>query len=386
MIPDLRARLKAAADKPKPPPSACACQVLSARAPLDAAAAGTLHTLTPRHIRWLGLDHPDFDAGRALFLDTETTGLRGAGTVAFLVGLGWLEPNGDFTVHQLLMRDYPEESDLLEHLADLLPRFDCIVSFNGKSFDIPLLRDRFTMARMPSPVHTLPQLDLLHAARRTWRPRLGQTTLGTLEQAILGVSRENDLPGAEVPERYFRYLKTGDAALLDDVLAHNEQDIRSLALLLAKLASSYEAVAVPEASVISVPLTEQQSMLDILSIGGALEKCGEGALARRCFEVASVSKFSAKARLSLARSYRREQAYVEAADAYRAMIARGEADADVYEALAVLLEWRLRDPRAALNITERALARYAGRGDRETLASLEKRRVRLTRKVRATGP
>lgn len=371
MIPDLRARLKAAANKPKAAEAPCECLAVEERTPLSQ--LGALSRVTPQGVRRLGLDLPSFDPSRALFLDSETTGLRGAGTVAFLVGLGWLEGE-DFVVRQLLMRDYPEEAHLLEQVADALDRFDCVVSFNGKSFDLPLLKDRFTMARLRGRWHELPQLDLLHAARRTWKLRLGACTLCALEEKVLGTPRVDDLPSAQVPERYFQYIKCRDLSLLDGVLRHNAQDIRTLCALLFRLLDIYER---PE---------EQTSMLDVFSVGRALERCGDGEAARRCFKVASVSELSQRARLELARSYRRERDYARAAEAYKSMVARGEGGAEVYTQLAILLERRLLDPCAALDITEKALWRFSGgdflhRAGPQTLHALERRRARLKRIV-----
>lgn len=371
MIPDLRSRLKAAAERAKPAEAPKECMVLEGRTPLSEMPG--LLEVGALHARRLGLDFPGFDVRRALFLDTETTGLRGAGTVAFLVGAGWVE-EGAFVVRQYLMRDYPEEVSVLEGVAGLLEGAGSVVSFNGKSFDMPLLRDRFIMARMRDRWRDLPQLDLLHAARRTWKLRLGTCTLSALEAAELGIAREHDLPGAEVPERYFAFLKTRDFALLTDVLHHNAQDIRTLAVLMARLARAYEA---PDTQV---------SMLDVYSIGRALEKCGEGEMARRCFTVASVSNLSQQARLELARSYRRDRAYAEAADTYSGMIARGEGGIDAYTALAVLLEWQLSDPRGALEVTDKALFRFSGndlftRPGPEAIASLMRRRERLKKKI-----
>lgn len=372
MMPDLRSRLKAVAKKQNSAPVPVAeCLRLEYRTSLSEM-PGLLDT-TAEHVRRLGLEMPTWDVRRALFIDTETTGLRGAGTVAFLVGLGWVEGD-EFIVCQLLMRDYPEEVHQMEQVADFLERFDCAVSFNGKSFDLPLLRDRFTMARLRDRWRDLPQLDLLHATRRTWRLRLGACNLGAVEEAVLGIVRENDLPGAEVPERYFRYLKCGDFSLLEDVLRHNEQDIRSLGVLLARLAQVYEQP------------TEQTSMLDVFSVGRALDKTGDGELARRCYRVASVSELSQQARLHLAKSYRHEKDFIHAAETYQDMISRGEADAQVYVALAILLERYLGKPGEALAVTEKALWRFSGgdflhKADRETLAALEGRRMRLKRRI-----
>lgn len=373
MIPDLRARLKAVAQKESRPAEAAVHTAAQERIPLST--MRNLLDVTAEQVRRMGHPGDGWDIRRVLFIDTETTGLRGAGTVAFLVGLGWVEGDS-FIIRQLLMRDYPQEPSMLEELSAYLNRFSTLVSFNGKSFDLPLLRDRFVMARMRDRWREREHLDLLHVARRTWRLRLGACNLGALEIAELGVRRSGDLPGAEVPERYFQYLKTGDMALLDDVLRHNRQDIHSLALLLMRLAEVYDA---PYA---------QESMLDVLSAGRALERFGEGALARRCFQVASVSALSRQARLHLARSYRREHSYEEAAQAYHGMIARGEADAQAYTALAILLERHLRRPGEALAVTEQALFRLSGAqwtDNNEAIHALMKRRKRLKGKIQAAN-
>lgn len=369
MIPDLRSRLKAVAERASAPVPRADCAVFRLEGPLP----DGLEQVTARDARRLGLEAPAFDVRRALFLDTETTGLRGAGTVAFLVGMGWLE--GDrFVVEQVLMRDYPEETSLLETVGARMAGFDSVVSFNGKSFDIPLLRDRFTMARLRPLWRELPQLDLLHAARRTWKERLENCALSTLEASVLGTPRTDDLPGALVPERYFQFLKCGDMALLEDVLRHNAQDIRSLAALLAHMARVY---AQAEA---------QTSMLDVLSIGRALERFGEDEAARRCYRVVSVTALSERARLQLARSYRKARDWAASADVYRDMIDRQEGGVDAYVALAVLLEHYLGDVRGALQVTERALWRWSGAdrfrvADGGTLDALERRRARLEKKL-----
>lgn len=367
MIPDLRARIRAAAEKPREAPALRECMCIEARTPLSELPG--LLSVDPSQVRRLGLDHPGFDVQKTLFVDTETTGLHGAGTVAFLVGMGFVEGDA-FIVRQLLMRDYPEETHLLERLAGMLSGFNAIISFNGKSFDMPLLAGRFLLARLPVRWHEMPHLDLLHAARRTWKLRLSSCSLGRLEAEELGIAREQDLPSAEVPERYFRYLKTGDFSLLDDVLSHNRQDIVTLAALLSRLAQVYAA---PE---------RQTSLLDVYSIGRALEKAGEGEAARRCFRVASVSELSGKARLQIALSYRRERDYAGAADMYREMIARGDGTEDTYTALAVLLERHLCDAEGALRVTEKALWRFSGRALPEKIDALERRRVRLARRLR----
>lgn len=372
MMPNLRARIRAATEKPREEAKPCHCQVIESRMPLSDLPG--LHAVTAESVRRFGVPLETYDLSRTLFLDTETTGLRGAGTVAFLVGVGYVDGN-DFVVQQLLMRDYPEEAHLLSLVADHMDKHDTIVSFNGKSFDVPLLCDRFTMARLRDRWRPLAQLDLLHPARRTFKMRLGSCTLSRLETETLGIAREHDLPGAEVPERFFQFLKTGDRSLLDDVLTHNLQDIRTLAVLLAKLSAMYGAPDV------------QTELEDVYSMGRALDRVGERDMARRCYRVASVSKLSGRARLDIALSYRKEKDYARAADAYRELIAHGEADAMAYAALAILLERYLGDVEGALSVTEAGLLRLSGAGflhkgaDEMSLMALERRRARLVARI-----
>lgn len=175
-----------------------------------------------------------FDLTRALFIDTETTGLSGGtGTYAFIVGCGWLE-DGALRVDQFFMRDQADEPALLQHLVDLIRLFDWVVSFNGAAFDLPLLRTRFIMNRMRAPLGAPTQVDLLHVARRLWRYRLADRSLDALERDLLGLSRPLDVPSYLIPDIYFRYLRGADARLLGPVFAHNRQDIVSLALLLER--------------------------------------------------------------------------------------------------------------------------------------------------------
>jgi uncharacterized protein YprB with RNaseH-like and TPR domain len=178
-----------------------------------------------------GLDYRE-----ALFLDTETTGLAGGtGTVAFLIGLGWFEGDA-FVTRQLFARDYAEERATLLALRELLGGKRFLVSFNGKAFDANLLAARFIMNRLPDPLACLPHLDLLHPARRLLSHRLADRRLGALEIAILGFEREGDIPGSEIPQRYFDWLRRRDGRLMADVFEHNRLDILSLAALAAHLA------------------------------------------------------------------------------------------------------------------------------------------------------
>jgi uncharacterized protein len=172
-----------------------------------------------------------FDLRRAVFLDTETTGLAGgAGTAAFLIGVGWVD--GDrFVVRQYFMRDYHEEAALLRGLAEELARFDRLVTFNGKMFDVPLLDSRYRLNRGRFPLSEAPHLDLLHPARRLWKARLESCRLQSLEVGLMGLRRHGDIPGEEIPQVYFDWVRRRDARMLARVFEHNRQDIVSLAAL-----------------------------------------------------------------------------------------------------------------------------------------------------------
>lgn len=179
----------------------------------------------------LGRVAPGFAIDRAVFFDTETTGLAGGtGTYAFLVGLGFFQ-GGQFVVRQYFLRDYPEEDALLAAIAADLAPYSSLVSFNGKSFDWPLLETRFRLNRRRVPLAGAPHLDLLHPARRIWRDRLGSCSLQSLEREVLGLQRQGDVPGSQIPALYFDYLRSGDLSHLAEIIDHNRLDILSLVAL-----------------------------------------------------------------------------------------------------------------------------------------------------------
>jgi uncharacterized protein YprB with RNaseH-like and TPR domain len=172
------------------------------------------------------------DYRRIAFVDTETTGLAGGtGTYAFLVGVGVFEEDR-FTIHQFFMRDYPEEPAQFRALGELFDGMEAVVSFNGKSFDLPLLETRFIMTRQPPRLVGAPHLDLLPVARRLWKYRLESCALSSLEKEVLGVQRTHaDVPGWLIPSLYVEYTRTGDARQMPRIFYHNAQDILSLVTL-----------------------------------------------------------------------------------------------------------------------------------------------------------
>ncbi len=331
------------AEKPPKADAVRDCRhLLVRRPPEDFPGALSLRRETLELMSAVPLPEP-FDPKRILYLDTETTGLGGSGTVAFLVGLGHLTEHG-FEVHQYLMRDYPEEPYVLRHVAEELENFDLLCTFNGASFDLPLLESRFLMNRMNRSCLDLPHLDLLHLSRRLWKPRLGRCTLGRLEEMILGAPRREDLPGSEVPQRYFSFLRTGREELLQDILDHNAQDIASLCVLLSHMAALYEQ-------------PEQMSFSeDVYAMGRALEKEKHPERARRCYTLARRGRMGDAASAALAHSYRRAGNREEAVQVWREMIAAHRGGAGPYIELAKYEEHVRKDPAAALALTERAMA------------------------------
>lgn len=286
-----------------------------------------------------------FAPERILYLDTETTGLMGAGTVAFEVGLGWLAADG-FHVRQLVMRDYPEERFLLEEIVRIAESFDVVCTFNGKTFDLPLLRNRFIMNRIRTACLDIPHIDLLHIARRVWRLRLQKCNLTHLEEALLGIPRVDDLPGALVPERFFSYLKTGDFSLLHDVLEHNEQDIVSLQTLLCHMCRMFEN---PE---------QLRFDEDVYSMGVALDRFRHTEEARRCYRLAGGTMHAAS-QSRLAQSYRRSGERDEAVRVWEGMLRRHEGGITPYVELAKHHEHVTRDYAAALAVVRQALMHLA---------------------------
>ena len=319
---------------------------------------------------------PDIGPRDMLFLDTETTGLAGgAGTVAFLVGMGYFSDAG-FCVEQVLMRDYAQEPELLRTVAAAAKRFSALCTFNGRAFDAPLLQARFVMNRMDA---RLPDVhaDVLYPARRLWKLRLKSCTLGNLEEKLLNVRRGDDLPGAEVPQTYFRYLRDGDFAPIERILAHNRQDIVSLAQLLCFLCTQVDR---PEGI---------ESGEDLLSLARAMEKRGNRAKAVKCYRLCARGDTRAPAFEALARERRRAGDTDAAVRLYEAMLRRGDDPVTACEALAKLCEHRLRDPARALGYTRQALLLLSDAGLFESEAvqarrvALQYRYARLRRRLSA---
>ncbi len=204
--------------------------------------AGATRVLA-RTLAALALDESlgGIDPRRVLFLDTETTGLSGGtGTLPFLVGLAWFEDES-LCLEQLLLRKPGEERPILERLAARMREASAIVTYNGKSFDWPLLRTRAVMNRVAVPAPTA-HLDLLHCARRIFGPRLKEVRLVQMEAEVLGLRREHDIDGAEIPALFWDYVRGADGSTLTPVIEHNANDLVALAALMVALAERWDGV------------------------------------------------------------------------------------------------------------------------------------------------
>ena len=316
-----------------------------------------------------GRPEATIEASKAVFLDVETTGLSGGtGTIAFLIGTGRVEGD-DFVVRQYFLRDFPDEPPALEALASDLGDAP-LVTFNGRCFDWPLLTTRLRIHR--TPVADRPHLDMLPAARRLWAGSLSSHALADLEEHVLGVERDEDLPGALIPPAYFDWLRTGRSAALALAFRHNEVDIVSLA-----------ALAAEAGRILEDPATRPDAPArDHLSTAFLLLDHGDPARARACLEAAGKAGLAAgerSVRRVLGTLLRRTGDLPGAMRTWERWIAEEpDFDPHPYEELAKAYEHRRRDPAAALALVEAAMARCP-RGDRRT--ALEHRAERLRRKT-----
>jgi uncharacterized protein YprB with RNaseH-like and TPR domain len=321
--------------------------------------------------------------GRMLFVDLETTGLAGgAGTYAFLVGCAWYQ-DGGLRVRQFFLSDFGAERVLLEAVGEVAAQCGAIVTFNGKSFDLPLIETRFLMHRLQTPFTGIPHVDMLHPARRLWRQDEGNDPgcrLTALEQTLCGFVREGDVPGFEIPSRYFHYVRTGDARCLAAVMEHNRLDLVSLAMLTARAAQ-----------LLGDGPASAHTAREALGLGRLYERAGMIAEACAAYDRAAEHRDADVAtRADAWRSYavlsRRVRRFGEAASAWRRILSlRGCPPAiarDASEALAVHHEHRLRDLQAARHFALQSLSAPATPSRRE---ATQHRLARLDRKLGDAG-
>jgi hypothetical protein len=320
------------------------------RIPVDAAYASR-----PELLALLALD-PHLarsDMTRALFIDTETTGLGGAGAIAFLLGMAWFDADGRLNVEQLLLRSPADEPAQLDALSERLAAAELLVSYNGKAFDWPLLKGRYVMNRREMP-RELPHLDLLHIGRRLHRARLGACRLKTLESEVLGYDRGIDVEGADVPARYAHFLRTGDEQALREVVEHNAWDVVSMAALVGLYGEPFDLLHGD----------------DLVGFARTMKRAGALAVAERAadraLELGATRALKVRGDVHKARGDR-----LRALRDFEALAVDVDDPALRLE-LVKLYEHFVKDPGRALNLLEL--------GTGEGAEALEKRRQRLERK------
>jgi uncharacterized protein len=292
-----------------------------------------------------------------LFLDTETTGLAGGtGTYAFLIGLAWWD-SGGLQVEQLFLRDFSEEHSLLQELSERLAERPVLVTFNGKSFDWPLLENRFTMTRAIKVPRLTAHLDLLHPARALWKLRLGSVRLVELERHVLDASRlgwhrEDDVSSALIPQFYFDYLRGGCADPLAGVVKHNQMDLRGLAALYGKI----NALLVESEGAL-----QETNSLDLFGLSRYLNRRGERERARstctRALRAGLPAAFRPQAARELALLAKRRGDAEGAEALWLELTADPQAGIAACEQLAIHYERRARDFARALEYAKLAVAK-----------------------------
>jgi uncharacterized protein YprB with RNaseH-like and TPR domain len=324
------------------------------------------------------------DPEQWLFLDTETTGLAGgSGTYAFLVGIAWWE-GGGLEIEQFFLREYSEERSLLYALRERLTERPVLVTFNGKSFDWPLLETRYRMSRKISLPAPRAHLDFLHPARNLWRLRLGSVRLSELERHVLGWDRGADLLSDLIPRIYLDFVRGGPPERLIPVFHHNQMDLRGLAALSSRVLS-----------LLSDAETEGQDGLELFGVSRICEGRGENRRARKLYEksIASVLpvETDAFARRSLARLAKREGDFTVACELWKRALGNSRQGYEAYEQLAIYYEHEARHPEQARQMAQEALAELRRANQtgniapgvyREIKARFDHRMARLERKSR----
>src|SRR5467141_513468 len=338
------------------------------------------------------------DPDQWLFLDTETTGLAGGtGTYAFLIGLAWWDAGG-LQVEQFFMRDFAEEHSLLQELSQRVAERPVLVTFNGKSFDWPLLENRFTMTRAIKVPRLAAHLDLLHPARALWKLRLGSVRLVELERHVLdaarlGWHREEDVLAALIPQHYFDYLRGGPAEPLAAVVRHNQMDLRGLAALVGKI----------DALLRSDEGAEAES-LDLFGLSRYLQRRGESQRAHsactQAIDLGLPKEYDQQARRELALLAKRRGEHDKAAALWHELVKDERNGAPACEQLAVYYERRRRDLERALEFAKLGIAkvrraralllnRHGAHGSLRTEQRLAARIARLQARIELkseTGP
>lgn len=319
---------------------------------------------------------------KALFIDTETTGLAGgSGTYVILLGIGRFVAD-EFVVEQFFMRDYSEELAMLHCLRERLDQAEAFVSYNGCSYDIPLLQTRFRLARWKTDAFPKKHLDLLYTARRLWKSSIGACNLSAVETQILKLTREGDIPGYMVPPLYFEYLLTRDATPLKGIFYHNQQDIISLAALAERACAAFaddDTHQITDFELLDVANTFTDLRLYEKSVPlfSRLKECTTSR--DRYFEIAQ----------KLSWNYKRLRQWPAAETVWREMLEKGSVSLFPLVELAKYYEHVKRDLSAAMECVQQALEKLefheaidSGAFSGWERQGLEHRRSRLAAKLK----
>lgn len=317
------------------------------------------------------------DISDFVFLDTETTGLSGGtGTIPFMIGTGRFIDD-QFMLEQFFLRNPSEEKAQLAALNKFVNGGKAIVSYNGKSFDLPIINTRYIINQINNPFDEMAHIDLLHITRRVWKRRLKQCNLGNIEKEILGFYRNNeDIPGYLVPEFYRNYVINGDASQIANIFYHNEIDVVSLSALFTILAAILED-----------PTPENLSHVeDIYSIGRLMESLNREVIAEElyasdCFLSSSEEDLTLSL-LSRARIHKRNRNYPEAIPLWHQAFSLGSSEAGLE--LAKYYEHNAKDYQQAIVITTQLLKQTKSRTLNEVeqnfVSQLDHRLNRLLKK------
>jgi uncharacterized protein YprB with RNaseH-like and TPR domain len=314
--------------------------------------SGEVLALLSRDRSFAGLD-----LSTALFLDLETTGLSGGvGVVPFLIGLGYFQDDR-FQVSQFFLGDLAEEGNLIRELGRFFGQVDfrSLVTFNGKAFDLPLLETRFILQREALPLSGLPHLDFLFSARSLWSHKHESCRLYHLAQQILEADREEDIPSAEIPDRYFQFLRTGDLSLIEPVLYHNQEDLLSLLGVVISGAALFSEQDPVKSEV-------EADAMDLFGAARLLERTGQSERSalfmRRALEGRLSSEIAVLAKMKLAAHFKKNRDWTKAVSLWQEMTEINPLTC--YRELAIYYEHRERDYEKARQVAAEGLTAAAG--------------------------
>ncbi len=335
--------------------------------------------IEPEIFSQLSLSNPisNLKLSKTLFLDIETTGLSGgSGTYPFLIGVGFFQ-NEKFRLRQFFMPDYSKEKAMLSDLAKLVQDYEHFVTFNGKGYDIPILKGRFVIQRIKTAFDSHNHLDLLFPSRRFWKKRLKDCSLLNLEKEILGIERLMDIPSYLIPQVYFDYLKDRKTEQLKLVLEHNRYDILAMVGLLAQLGKILQEPEKLEALHSEDWICLSRHYFYAGDLGRA-KTCGEKAVQKN-----SRDEIYTEVNLHLGRIYKKLSEWEKAEKIWHTLVVENsDFRLEPYLELAKLYEHKIKDFKKALNLVERAIGNVEASLTNEfSVEGLYYRKQRLLRKI-----